>query len=671
MLWLQIASHMGIALLAFVAQMQGHNTLYPTNTIGLLINAVLTHIPTITEIAHSLVATAPPRPAAQYPILDPTTMTSKDFTPWTPTMLPVSEERQPSCFITAPAPPPSTVAEMDNYTLVSQVDYLTMDPIVLEEHVELGEPMDMSQLTCLLWRGVLAVAIVCGIYIVTMEFMNSTMKKDIYASRWRSSIVVSPMFVSDTDAGAASLFHAELALNSEDASADFLSSMLDIISGLRVATGPDWNIYDNDSDYEVHLAQTAEMTHESEAANNLHITSEFNASPAFTADTAPAHFGGDDAVYNPDTLAIQDTQTADIKLKELCKAVENVVTVNNPPESTDDDASANADLTTTASTHQTGIQEQDAGPDGWHALEHVHLGQGSVQKKPSERALTTGDDAGPAEENVGEHEKLEHEPQAERKKHKKGTAELIQEQEVKIAQEQTATVDQIKKNGSCEENKVCENIEQLEKRRDCATLQQRNKQGSQDTQSRRRRKRRHSSANGDSACASARLFNVNDSHAQSSTFPSAQEHTPTATSGLTCASMSHAKPQIIYQTGPEVFSINYTRAPSSFEHFVFSDLPEGPLGYQTPVLPEVSCDYKRVYIPTPNPPRSLRATPSSAPSRVAPSVAVPSPSPTSPPSGEASGSAQGETTERRRPRNYGERAFQSAFAAALRPRSER
>lgn len=133
-------------------------------------------------------ATAPPRPAAQYPILDPTTMTSKDFTPWTPTMLPVSEERQPSCFITAPAPPPSTVAEMDNYTLVSQVDYLTMDPIVLEEHVELGEPMDMSQLTCLLWRGVLAVAIVCGIYIVTMEFMNSTMKKDIYASRWRSSV---------------------------------------------------------------------------------------------------------------------------------------------------------------------------------------------------------------------------------------------------------------------------------------------------------------------------------------------------------------------------------------------------------------------------------------------------------------------------------------------------
>ncbi|OSX56023.1 hypothetical protein POSPLADRAFT_1042061, partial [Postia placenta MAD-698-R-SB12] len=109
----------------------------------------------------------------------------------------------------------------------------------------------------------------------------------------------------------------------------------------------------------------------------------------------------------------------------------------------------------------------------------------------------------------------------------------------------------------------------------------------------------------------------------------------------------------------------------SFEHFVFSDLPEGPLGYQTPVLPEVSCDYERVYIPTPNPPRSLRATPSSAPSRVAPSVNVPSPSPTSPPSGEASGSAQGESTERRRPRNYGERAFQSAFAAALRPRRER
>lgn len=356
--------------------------------------------------------------------------------------------------------------------------------------------------------------------------------------------------------------------------------------------------------------------------------------------------------------------------QHMCSS-DDVPQVNNPPESMDDDASAHADLTTTASTDETDIQEQDAGPDGWHALECVHLGQESVQKKPSERALTTGDDASPAEENVGEQEKLEHGPQAERKEHEKGATELIQEQEVKIAQEQTATVDQTEKNESCEENKVCENIEQLEKRRDCATLQQRNKQGSQDAQGRRRRKRRHSSANGDSACASARLFNVNDSHAQSSTFPSAHEHTPTAASGLTCVSMSYAKPHIIYQTGPEAFSINYTRAPSSFEHFVFSDLPEGPLGSQTPVLPEISCDYKRVYIPTPNPPRSLRATPSNAPNRVAPSVNVPSPSPTSLPSSEASGSAQGETTERRRPRNYGERAFQSAFAAALRPRSER
>lgn len=54
---------------------------------------------------------------------------------------------------------------------------------------------------------------------------------------------------------------------------------------------------------------------------------------ALHSDTAPEHFGGDDAVYYPDTLAIQDTQdaqeTADIKPKELCKAVENVVAVSN------------------------------------------------------------------------------------------------------------------------------------------------------------------------------------------------------------------------------------------------------------------------------------------------------------------------------------------------------
>lgn len=116
------------------------------------------------------------------------------------------------------------------------------------------------------------------------------------------------MLVSDTDVGASSLFHAELALKSEDASTDFLSSMLDIMSGLRVAAGPDWNIYDNceqtfilyvpqriittttDSDYEVHPAQTAEMTHESEAPNNVHITSEFNASPALTPGTADVIF---------------------------------------------------------------------------------------------------------------------------------------------------------------------------------------------------------------------------------------------------------------------------------------------------------------------------------------------------------------------------------------------
>ncbi|EED78418.1 predicted protein [Postia placenta Mad-698-R] len=816
MLWLQIASQMGITLLAFVAQMQGYNTLYPTHTIGLLLNAVVPHILTIAGIAHSFVATAPHRSAypAQYSSPDQTaTISSKDLILWTPTVIPMSERWHLPSAATPPVPQASIVTATHNCTSASQLEYPTLDFIVGEWRTALEEPVDMSQSINCLARGILAIAIAGSAYFVIKACIHWITRRSLYASQWRSMSVVSSTFASDTDAGAASLFNVELALNYEDASADFLSAMFDIISGLRVATGPDWKIYNDDSDYQVHLAQTAGMTHESEAANNVHITSEFNASPAFTAalypDAAPAHFHSDDVVYNPDTLAENDTknaqEAADLTQEgPSIEAEETFPEVNHSAEPANEDAPGCADISTPAATDETDSQKKeacshpaaedstsrtalhlDAAPaqfygddaaynpdtlaehDAQNAQETAELTlegpcieagktvkhfqesanddvhgrayistfiasdetdsqQKDVCSRPCVELLPHGcgipvdqieqaqakkpacDDSRLVEESAwpdkahtqvearptlleekqvnqkkdlcdeDAHQSLkERKPQEDGGGTRKGGHRGVQEHEVKVVQEETdrdvrvereRTVpdDQIAKDARGKKSEADDDIECLDQK-EHGTLPHRI---SEDVGSRSRRKPHLlSSTKNNSSFLPER--SSSDDHAQSSTFPSAHEHTSTATSGLTCVSMSHEKPQIIYQTDPKASSINYTRAPSSFEHFVFSDLPEGPLGYQTPVLPEVSCDYERVYIPTPNPPRSLRATPSSAPSRVAPSVNVPSPSPTSPPSGEASGSAQGESTERRRPRNYGERAFQSAFAAALRPRRER
>lgn len=44
MLWLQMATHMGIALLSLAARMQTYGNPYPTQTIGLFIDAVVPHL---------------------------------------------------------------------------------------------------------------------------------------------------------------------------------------------------------------------------------------------------------------------------------------------------------------------------------------------------------------------------------------------------------------------------------------------------------------------------------------------------------------------------------------------------------------------------------------------------------------------------------------------------
>ncbi|OSX58131.1 hypothetical protein POSPLADRAFT_1075940 [Postia placenta MAD-698-R-SB12] len=830
MLWLQIASQMGITLLAFVAQMQGYNTLYPTHTIGLLLNAVVPHILTIAGIAHSFVATASHRSAypAQYSSPDQTaTISSKDLILWTPTVIPMSERWHLPSAATPPVPQASIVTATHNCTSASQLEYPTLDFIVGEWRTALEEPVDMSQSINCLARGILAIAIAGSAYFVIKACIHWITRRSLYASQWRSMSVVSSTFASDTDAGASSLFNVELALDYEDASADFLSAMFDIISGSGVATDPDWKIYND-----VYPTETAQTASESGAPNNVDITNELKTSPvpteehstSYTAlypDAAPAHFHSDDVVYNPDTLAANDTknaqEAADLTQEgPSIEAEETFPEVNHSAEPANEDAPGCADISTPAATDETEKKEAcshpaaedstsrtalhlDAAPaqfygddaaynpdtlaehDAQNAQETAELTlegpcieagktvkdfqesanddvhgrayistfiasdetdsqQKDVCSRPCVELLPHGcgipmdqieqaqakkpacDDSRLVEESAwpdkahtqvearptlleekqvnqkkdlcdedahqslkerkpqedgGKEEQLTDGAREEQEEHEKEATEAVQEHEVKVVQEETdrdvrvereRTVpdDQIAKDARGKKSEADDDIECLDQK-EHGTLPHRI---SEDVGSRSRRKPHLlSSTKNNSSFLPER--SSSDDHAQSSTFPSAHEHTSTATSGLTCVSMSHEKPQIIYQTDPKASSINYTRAPSSFEHFVFSDLPEGPLGYQTPVLPEVSCDYERVYIPTPNPPRSLRATPSSAPSRVAPSVNVPSPSPTSPPSGEASGSAQGESTERRRPRNYGERAFQSAFAAALRPRRER
>ncbi|EED77913.1 predicted protein [Postia placenta Mad-698-R] len=516
MLWLQIASQMGITLLAFVAQMQGYNTLYPTHTIGLLLNAVVPHILTIAGIAHSFVEfnASPAFTAALYPDAAPAHFHSDDV-----------------------VYNPDTLAENDTKNAQEAADLTQEGPSIEAEE--------------------------------TFPEVNHS---------------------------------AEPANEDAPGCADISTP---------AAT--------DETDSQKKEACSHPAAEDSTSRTALHL------------DAAPAQFYGDDAAYNPDTLAEHDAQnaqeTAELTLEGPC--IEAGKTVKHFQESANDDVHGRAYISTFIASDETDSQQKDVCsrpcvellPHGcgipvdqieqaqakkpacddsrlveesaWPDKAHTQVEARPTlleEKQVNQKKDLCDEDAHQSlkerkpQEDGGKEEQLTDGAREEQEEHEKEATEAVQEHEVKVVQEETdrdvrvereRTVpdDQIAKDARGKKSEADDDIECLDQK-EHGTLPHRI---SEDVGSRSRRKPHLlSSTKNNSSFLPER--SSSDDHAQSSTFPSAHEHTSTATSGLTCVSMSHEKPQIIYQTDPKASSINYTRAPSSFEHFVFSDLPEGPLG---------------------------------------------------------------------------------------------
>ncbi|KAF9806630.1 hypothetical protein IEO21_08625 [Rhodonia placenta] len=231
MLWFQIATQLGIALLTFITHTQTYGNLYIPLTIGDFIDAAVPHILFIADhAAHSLLASSVPSlpaPPIRHGISAPqTTVSSKDLILWTPTGLPVSAGLHLPTLTAAPVPCLLTITEMRTHGLGPQLEYPTKDLVVWEGHT--GELVDASGSTYFVTSGILAIAIICGACMIVNAFRSqyiTTLRASFKAYLW--SILFTG--IPNADAGAAPPSNVELAWDGEDASVD--------VSDRELATG--------------------------------------------------------------------------------------------------------------------------------------------------------------------------------------------------------------------------------------------------------------------------------------------------------------------------------------------------------------------------------------------------------------------------------------------------
>lgn len=194
MLWFQIATQLGIALLTFITHTQTYGNLYIPLTIGDFIDAAVPHILFIADhAAHSLLASSVPSlpaPPIRHGISAPqTTVSSKDLILWTPTGLPVSAGLHLPTLTAAPVPCLLTITEMRTHGLGPQLEYPTKDLVVWEGHT--GELVDASGSTYFVTSGILAIAIICGACMIVNAFRSqyiTTLRASFKAYRLASSL---------------------------------------------------------------------------------------------------------------------------------------------------------------------------------------------------------------------------------------------------------------------------------------------------------------------------------------------------------------------------------------------------------------------------------------------------------------------------------------------------
>ncbi|EED81765.1 predicted protein [Postia placenta Mad-698-R] len=139
MLWLQIASQIGITVFTLIVQMQMSNNLYVPETVALFIDAAVPHLIYIAEeVALSFRSTQSSLSVAPNlhhlpPSLD--TMTSKNIIIWTPTTSAVSIELQPPALVTPSVALLSVITPTSISVPVdardSAIEYSSPDTIIL------------------------------------------------------------------------------------------------------------------------------------------------------------------------------------------------------------------------------------------------------------------------------------------------------------------------------------------------------------------------------------------------------------------------------------------------------------------------------------------------------------------------------------------------------------
>ncbi|EED81804.1 predicted protein [Postia placenta Mad-698-R] len=302
MLWLQIATKLGIALLTFVTHPQTYGNPYLPLTIGAFIEAAVPNILFIAEnAAHSFITSIPslPAPPTRQAISgSPATAPSTDLILWTPIGLPVSAGLHLPTLMATPISSPSGATEERNHALAQQLEYPTKDLIVWEART--GGPVDAFGSTNFVASAIVAIVIACYVYIVAKVLCACV-------------LYTFAAVASSADVGTPPPFDVELALNCEGVSADFSNQAL--VSG--IATESDAHVHHNDT---------------LDTAETLPVASD-DISPAQTTDATVTHLDDNRAV---DT---QDIRGAD-------------------------HAQANTDLETTAPSTPTMIDGQDpSAPD--------------------------------------------------------------------------------------------------------------------------------------------------------------------------------------------------------------------------------------------------------------------------------------------------------------------
>ncbi|OSX61894.1 hypothetical protein POSPLADRAFT_1144245 [Postia placenta MAD-698-R-SB12] len=323
MLLLQIVTQLGIAILTLITHPSTYGNPYIPLTIGAFIEAAVPHIIFIADnAAHSFIMSVPslPAPPTRHAISGPPAIIpSKDLILWTPIGLPVSAGLHMPALTIPPIPSPSSITEERTHRPTPQLEYPTKDLIVWERYTaELVNAIEPVPL------------VACGIIIVCCACVMAMVFHSRYSDKVKARVSdVLPTVALDTDAGAASPFNDELALNGEDASAD----LFDQVFINNIISGPEQFVHPNDTlrvAGETLLEVSNDNVDNGTTLSPAQITDLSNGRMALYPHTTAANPNGDDAEYTQDIRGEHAQVNTDVALIESSALVSGQTTVLHP-----------------------------------------------------------------------------------------------------------------------------------------------------------------------------------------------------------------------------------------------------------------------------------------------------------------------------------------------------